>query len=179
MMHIRQATASDARFIAETYRPFVEESWASFEQTAPGTDEIADRIAAAGDLYPWLIAEDRTPLAYAYASPHRSRPAYISSVDTTIYCADGARGKGVGKTLYRALCEILTMQGYVMAFAGIALPNVASQALHRSLGYERIGTYPNVGHKHGAWRDCEWWGKPLAPPEDSPGPIRRVSDVFS
>ena len=66
-----------------------------------------------------------------------------------------------------------------MAFAGIALPNSGSQALHRSLGFELIGTYPNVGYKHGAWRDTEWWGKPLAPPSDPPAAIRRVSDVFS
>nr|WP_070961214.1 GNAT family N-acetyltransferase [Hyphomonas sp. Mor2] len=177
-MHIRRAVLSDASFISETYRPFVEESWASFEQVAPDADEISARMSAAGDAYPWFIAEDDVPLAYAYASPHRSRAAYGSSVDTAIYCAEGARGKGVGKALYEALLETLTRQGYIMAFAGIALPNAASQALHTSVGFESIGLYPNVGFKHGAWRETEWWGKPLARPQVPPAPIQFVSEVF-
>ena len=177
-MQIRRAVPADAPFIAETYRPFVEDNWASFEQTAPDAEEIARRIEAAGDLYPWLIAHETQPLAYAYASPHRVREAYVSSVDTTIYCAEGARGKGVGTKLYLALFDILALQGYVMAFAGIALPNDASVRLHQSVGFECIGTYPSVGYKHGAWRDTQWWGRPLAPPSDPPQQIRPVSDVI-
>ena len=177
MMQIRRATSSDATFIAETYRPFVENHWVSFERTAPDADEIANRIAAAGDLYPWLIAEDATPLAYAYAAPHRTRAAYVSSVDVTIYCAPNARGKGVGSKLYGALFETLTRQNFIMAFAGIALPNEASIAIHEALGFELIGTYPKVGYKHGAWRDTQWWARPLAPPTDPPARILPLSEL--
>lgn len=176
-MQIRRATSSDAAFIAETYRPFVEDHWASFERTAPDADEIANRIAAAGDLYPWLLAEDETPLAYAYASPHRTRAAYVSSVDVTIYCAPSARGKGVGSTLYDALFKTLTRQNYVMAFAGIALPNEASIAIHKAMGFDLVGTYSNVGYKHGAWRDTQWWARPLAAPVDPPTRILPLTEI--
>lgn len=180
MIQVRAATLSDAAFIVETYRPFVEDHWASFERTAPDEDEIAARMTTAGALYPWLIAEqDGAPRAYAYASPHRARAAYISSVDTTIYCAPGAHGRGVGKMLYQALLATLTEQNYVMAFAGIALPNDASIALHRSAGFELIGTYPQVGYKHGAWRDTQWWAKPLAAPADPPARILTLSEIES
>lgn len=179
MVHIRRASASDAQFIAETYRPIVEDNWASFEESAPDRAEMIARIDAAGDLYPWLIAESDERLAYAYASPHRSRAAYASSVDTTIYCAPSARGEGVGKVLYGALLQTVALQNYVMAFGGIALPNEASVALHKSAGFELIGTYPNVGYKAGAWRSVQWWGKPLSPPTDLPQPILNVSDVFT
>ena len=178
MIKIRRATPADADFIAETYRPFVEDHWASFELTAPGADEISARMQAAGDLYPWLIAEDTKPLAYAYASPHRTRAAYIRSVDTAIYCAEAARGKGVGKQIYGALFDLLTRQNYIMAFAGIVVPNAASLALHKAVGFELIGTYPNVGYKHGAWRDTQWWSRPLAAPQDPPLLIRPVSNVM-
>lgn len=179
MVRIRRATPTDAAFIAETYRPFVEDGFASFEMAAPDADEIARRIDAAADLYPWLIAEDTAPLAYAYASQHRTRAAYVTSVDTAIYCAPDARGKGVGKALYRALLDLLTRQSYVMAFAGIVVPNEASIALHRGVGFELVGTYPNVGHKQGAWRDTQWWGRSLAEPQDPPARLRSVSEVFS
>lgn len=177
MLKIRRATPDDSRFIAETYRPFVEDSWASFEHEAPDVSEIASRIAAAGDRYPWLIAEDDAPLAYTYASQHRSRAAYSTSVDTAIYCASRARGKGIGKRLYQRLFEVLTQQNYVMAFAGIALPNTASIGLHKSLGFQLIGTYPNVGYKHGDWRDTQWWGKTLSQPIHPPNPILPLSQL--
>ncbi|MHA7899363.1 MAG: GNAT family N-acetyltransferase [Henriciella sp.] len=178
MIKIRRAHSGDAAFIAETYRPFVEDGWTSFELTAPSARDIAARIDAAADRYPWLIAEDGAPLAYAYASAHRTRQAYQTSVDTAIYCAEEARGKGVSKQLYLRLFEVLSWQNFIMAFAGIALPNPASIGLHRAVGFERIGAYPNVGYKHGAWRTTEWWGKSLAVPTDPPAGLRRVSEVF-
>ncbi len=177
MIRIRRATVADADFIVETYRPFVEEHYASFERTAPDAEEIGRRIADAGDLYPWLVAEDDALLAYAYASPHRTRAAYRSSVDTTIYAAPQARGKGVGKALYGALFDILTRQNYVMAFAGIVVPNAASIGIHSAMGFKLIGTYPNVGYKLGAWRDTQWWGRPLAPPTEPPAPILSLYEI--
>ncbi len=178
MLNTRRAKPDDADFIAETYRPFVENHYASFELNAPDATEIARRMAAAGDLYPWLIAEDDEPLAYAYASPHRTRPAYRTSVDVAIYAAAEARGKGVGKQIYQRLFEILTLQNYVMAFAGIVTPNEASIGVHKSMGFELVGTYPNVGYKDGAWRETQWWYKRLAAAQSPPAPILTVSDVM-
>ena len=178
MIEIRRATLSDAAFIADTYRPFVEDHWASFEQTAPSADDIAERITKAGDQYPWLIAEDDGTLAYAYGSAHRTRAAYQTSVDVAIYAAPSARGKGIGKQLYHRLFEVLAKQNFVMAFAGIAMPNEASVALHRAVGFKNVGTYPNVGFKDGAWRDTTWWSKPLAPPKTPPATLVSVSDVW-
>jgi phosphinothricin acetyltransferase len=51
--------------------------------------------------------------------------------------------------------------GYFKAFAGIALPNAASVALHESVGFTRVGVYEQVGFKFGAWRDVGWWQRPL------------------
>lgn len=178
MIPIRRARPEDADFIANTYRPFVEDHWTSFETEPPSPATIAQRLLKAGDQHPWLIAEDTVPLAYAYASPHRTRAAYQTSVDTAIYCAENARGKGVGKSLYRTLLEILTAQNYVMAFGGIAMPNEASVGLHRAVGFDLIGTYPDVGYKHGAWRDTTWWVKRLAEPVSPPAAIKPVSAVF-
>lgn len=68
---------------------------------------------------------------------------------------------------------ILALQGYYQAFAGITLPNAASEALHRSIGFESVGTYRNVGYKSGAWHDVLWLARSLrsfdcAPSEPHP-----------
>ena len=177
MMRVRRAIPEDAGFIAATYRPFVEDHWTSFETVAPDASEIAERMAAAGENYPWLVAEDAAGerLGYAYGGRHRARAAYQTSVETAIYMAAPARGTGAGKRLYTALLDQLTAQNFVMAFAGIALPNPASQALHKACGFERIGLFPSIAFKQGAWRDTEWWARPLAPPSKPPAPLKPVS----
>ena len=57
-MRVRRATADDAAAIATIYAPYVEASVVSFETEAPDAAEIAHRMAALGDLYPWLAACD-------------------------------------------------------------------------------------------------------------------------
>ena len=44
-----------------------------------------------------------------------------------------------------------------MALAVIALPNPASEALHRACGFTRVGVVEEVGWKFGAWVDTAWW----------------------
>jgi L-amino acid N-acyltransferase YncA len=91
-------------------------------------------------------------------------------VDVTAYVREDARGLGVGKWPYKALfAELLTL-GYFQAFAGIALPNDASVALHESVGFKPIGVYRKVGYKLGAWRDVGWWQKELRSPMEPTDP---------
>ncbi len=73
-----------------------------------------------------------------------------------------ARRRGVGRSLYQALFRVLAAQGLRNAFAGIALPNAASVALHESVGFVELGRYRNVGFKLGAWRDSMWLQHALA-----------------
>lgn len=177
-MRIRRAHSDDAAFIAETYAPFVIETSVSFETAPPDVDEIARRMTAAGDAYPWLIAEaDGERAGYAYASQHRTRAAYQTSVDTAIYLAGEARGQGIAMPLYDALFDVLTAQNYVMAFAGVTIPNHASEAFHRKAGFKQIARYPNVGFKNGAWRDVIWFAKTLAEPQTPPARIISLTDI--
>jgi L-amino acid N-acyltransferase YncA len=141
----------------------------SFELEPPTVAEMERCIAATLAAFPWLVWEEGGRVAgYVYASRHKERAAYQWSVDVTAYVRADARGTGVGKTMYRALFDELTALGYHQAFAGIALPNAASVALHESLGFEALGVYRNVGFKLGAWRDVGWWQKALCAPSRFP-----------
>ena len=146
-MTIRVATPDDAEAIAAIYAPMVRDTVISFETVPPGGDEMRLRIVATLRRFPWLVSEDDEgrPDGYAYASSHRDRAAYQWSVDTTAYVRADARGCGVGGRLYVSLLARLAELGYFQAFAGIALPNAASVALHESIGFEPIGVYRRVG----------------------------------
>ncbi len=168
-MQIRPATPADAAAIQAIYAPIVRDTCISFEVTPPTVDEMRARIESA--TLPWLVGVDDTGAVngYVYASRHRERAAYQWSVDVTAYVRADARGQGVGKALHQHLLDRLTKAGYCQAFAGIALPNDASVALHEALGFEHLGTYRNVGFKKDAWHDVGWWQKTLQlPPHPRP-----------
>ena len=57
-LRIRAATIDDPAAIARIYAPYVDGSVISFETKAPSAELIGERMAAAGDLYPWLAAAD-------------------------------------------------------------------------------------------------------------------------
>ena len=165
---VRPVRDDDAVAIQAIYASYVTDSAISFELEPPTVDQIAARMSAAPKL-PWLLAIlDGEPAGYAYASRHREREAYRWSVDTSVYLAADAHGRGIGRRLYTDLLEAVTTLGYVNAFAGIALPNEASVGLHEALGFQPIGTFEQVGYKDGQWRSVSWWWRQLAAAQDEP-----------
>lgn len=161
-MRIRAALPQDAARCAEIYAPFVTDSWVSFELTPPDGAEMAARIASHGATHGWLVAEiDGRVAGYAYGSPHRTREAYASSCDVAVYVDPALARTGIGRALYAQLLPALKQRGYHAAFAGIALPNPGSIALHEAKGFAPLGIYREVGWKLGGWRDVGWWQRLL------------------
>jgi L-amino acid N-acyltransferase YncA len=166
---IRLATPADAPQIAAIYRPFCDESHISFESAAPDAAEMAARIERINRRHPWLVEETGGSVAgYAYASPHRERAAYRWVVEVTVYLHQRHRRQGVGRALYGELFDRLRRQGLFKAYAGIGLPNPASQAFHESMGFTPVGIYRKIGYKLGAWWDVGWWELALQPEIASP-----------
>jgi L-amino acid N-acyltransferase YncA len=154
---IRSAEADDAHAVQAIYAPFVSDSATSFETVVPDVGEIGRRIEAQRERYPWLVFEvDGSVVGYAYASAHRTRQAYQWSVDVSVYVDERFQRRGIGRALYLALFDLLRRQRFVNAYAGITLPNPASVGLHRSLGFEPIGVYRQVGFKFDRWHDVIW-----------------------
>jgi L-amino acid N-acyltransferase YncA len=171
----------DAGACAAIYAPFVRDTAVSFEESAPDTGAMAQRIASTQRTHPWVVAQVGDVIAgYAYASSHRVRSAYRWTADVGIYVGDGHRRHGVGRALYEALLGLLSAQGFHIACAGITLPNAASVALHEAVGFTPVGVYRQIGFKHGVWHDVGWWQRrltdspPVPPP--SPGPPLRLGD---
>lgn len=177
-LEVRLATPRDGAACAAIYRPYVLDTPISFELRPPEAAEMAARIARVLERTPWVVAEvDGTVRGYAYATRHRERPAYDWTAETTVYVDREAHGRGVGRAAMTALIEILRIQGFHLAVAGITPRNPASSALHRALGFEQIGLFQAIGWKMGMWHGVEWFGLELGPRDAAPVPIRPLPEM--
>ena len=159
----RLARDDDADAIAAIYAPSVTDRATSFELTPPDGSEMRRRVNSVLQQYPWLVCEiDGRVVGYAYATAHRDRAAYRWSVDSSAYISDSAHRQGIARALYTRLFEILVLQGYRSVYAGITLPNPASFAFHKSMGFREVGVYHQVGYKFGKWHDTIWLERALA-----------------
>ena len=162
---IRAASGSDAGDVAEIYNYYVNETIVTFEEESVSTSEMARRIDEVGSAsLPWLVAEvDRRIVGYAYASKWKGRCAYRFSSEVTVYLARAQVGLGLGSGLYAELFPLLRKQGVHVAIGGIALPNLASVALHEKFGMHKVAHFEQVGFKFGRWIDVGYWQRTLEP----------------
>jgi phosphinothricin acetyltransferase len=128
------------------------------EETVPAQAMAARIVEIRTQGLPWLVAEEGGALVgYCYANRWKARSAYKHSVESTIYLKHGCEGRGIGKQLYTALLDILKAKDIHAVIGGAALPNAASVALHEKLGFVHVGTFREVGFKHGRWVDVGYW----------------------
>lgn len=161
---IRLATPSDVPAITAIYNDAIAKTVASFWTSPRPESDAAEQLAAAGDRYPWLVAErEGEVVGWAQSKPWNPRDAYARTCELTIYIAESARGLGVGGALYADLIERLRTLGYANIIGGITLPNEASVRLHESAGFEKAAHFVGVGEKFGQVLDVGYWQLRLRP----------------
>lgn len=154
---VRDADAGDMPAIQAIYAHHVGHGLASFEEVPPTTEEMLQRRAGVlRQGLPYLVAEiDGKIAGYCYAAAYRTRPAYRYTIEDSVYVADGRGGRGIGRKLLGSLiarCETGPWRQMIAVIGNSG--NEGSIALHRSLGFEPIGTMRSVGFKFGRWVDC-------------------------
>ena len=164
--------------MAAIYAPAVEGQATSFELEAPDALEMGRRVVAVTARTPWLVCVHRDAvIGYAYATPHRDRPAYAWSAEVSAYVDANSQRAGVGKALYNSLFAVLSLQGFRSAYAGITLPNAASVRLHETVGFRPVGVYHDIGYKLGRWHDVGWFERALGPHEAELRPPRPLPEI--
>jgi L-amino acid N-acyltransferase YncA len=144
--------------ICGIYNHYVRETVVTFEETPVAEHEMAQRIVDVTARLPWFVWEQGGAIqGYAYATAWKPRSAYRHSVESTVYLAPAATGRGIGTELYRALIDDLRGRHAHCVVGGIALPNVPSVALHEKLGFKRVGQFGEIGWKFGQWVDVGYW----------------------
>ena len=167
---IRPATHDDLDAITAIYRHSVLTGIGTYELDPPDRAEMERRFSAVtSDGFPWLVATDGPEvLGYAYASPFRTRPAYDWLCEDSIYVAEAARGRSIGRRLLASLIDDVTVQGYRQMVAVIGGANPASVALHVGAGFDHVGIMPASGFKMGRWLDTVIMQMPLGPGSATP-----------
>jgi phosphinothricin acetyltransferase len=100
-----------------------------------------------------LGARGERILGFASISAFRSRPAYSTTVENSVYVHRGARSRGVGELLLNDLLSTAKESGFHSVIARIVGENAGSIRLHEKCGFTLVGTEIEVGRKHGRWLD--------------------------
>lgn len=158
---LRPATVDDAAAISTIYNHYVATSHVTFDLEPTSAETFVGKLSGAVDgPHQVVVAVDAEVVGYATSKAFRPKPAYAPSVETSVYVSADHLGHGYGEAVYRYLLERLDGVGVNRAFAGVALPNDASDRLHRLLGFSPIGVFTQAGHKFDQWWDVAWYERP-------------------
>jgi L-amino acid N-acyltransferase YncA len=164
-MRTRLVEIDDATALMNIYNPEVMEMNVSFDLIARSLPDQEAWIRSHLATHPCIVAVNEDDdlgedgargekiLGFAVVSPFRSRPAYASSVENSVYVHRGARGRGVGEKLLRELIKTAQESGFHTLIARIVGENEGSIRLHEKCDFTLVGTEIEIGRKHGRWLD--------------------------
>jgi phosphinothricin acetyltransferase len=156
------------------YNPEVLETTVTFDVNPRELEEQQAWIAEHQGAHAALVAIDpgategprgaRGEILAGFASlgPYRLRPAYATTVESSVYVARTSRGKGVGRLLMVDLISVAESVGFHSIIARIVGENEASLSLHEACGFSLVGIEREVGRKHGKWLDVVEFQRILA-----------------
>jgi phosphinothricin acetyltransferase len=156
---IRTAERRDLARITEIYNYYVLNTAVTFDietYTVERREPWFTQFSATGRHRLLVAEENEIVMGYAGTTRFRPKAAYETTVETTIYCAQEAVGRGIGKLLYAGLFERLKDEDIHRFVAGYALPNAATEALHRRFGFKVVGIFSENGRKFGKYWDVCW-----------------------
>ena len=153
-MEIRLAKLGDADQIAAIYNVEVLESTSTFDLVPRDADEQRRWLTERSGAHVVIVADDGGQIiGFASLSPFRSRPAYSTTVENSIYVRRDHRRRGVAQALMTSLIEMARSHGFHSMIARIADAAPASVGLHEAAGFELVGVESEVGRKFNRWLD--------------------------
>ena len=151
---IRLARLDDAEAIRSIYNLEVTGSTVTFD-LVPRTlaDQEAWLVEHEG-VHPAVVAETGGEVVgFGSLAPYRSRPAYATTVEDSVYVRRDCRGMGVGRSVLGELLRLGTVHGFHAVMARIVGGHEASIGLHTAGGFQLVGIEREVGRKFGRWLD--------------------------
>jgi L-amino acid N-acyltransferase len=155
MMETRLATPADTEPIRDIYNREVTGSTVTFDMVARSSEDQLAWLREHRGAHPAIVAVDGegTVTGFGSLSPYRSRPAYSTTVEDSVYVHPDYRGLGTGRLLLAELVRLAAIHGFHTIMARIVGGHEVSIALHRNCGFELVGVEREVGRKFGRWLD--------------------------
>jgi L-amino acid N-acyltransferase YncA len=145
---VRDLRPEDWPAVRQIYLEGIRSGLASFETEAPSWEDwdATHTIRVVAESHDGVVG-------WAAAGPVSSRRCYRGVIESSVYVAAAARGRGVGRTLMGELVERSERDEIWTIEAGIFPENEASVALHGALGFRVVGVRKAIGKRDGLWRD--------------------------
>lgn len=163
---IRRLTGTDLPAVTSIYNHYIETTPITFDLapfTLEGRQHWFAKFAPTGRYQAFAAERDGEVVGWANTSPFRTKAAYDTTVETTIYLTADATGLGLGRLLYRTLLDAISQEDIHRAYGVVTMPNDASVALHIAMGFSLIGQMKEVGRKFGRYWDVAWFERDISP----------------
>jgi phosphinothricin acetyltransferase len=151
---VRLARPTDAEAIRAIYNTEVTGSTVTFDLVPRTSADQQAWMAEHDGVHPAVVAEvDGDVVGFGSLGPYRSRPAYSTTVEDSVYVRADSRGTGCGRAILGELVRLGTVHGFHAVMARIVGGHQASIGLHQACGFELVGIEREVGRKFGQWLD--------------------------
>jgi L-amino acid N-acyltransferase YncA len=151
---LRLARLDDAEAIRQIYNVEVSTSTVTFDIVPRTLDEQRAYLSERSGAHAVIVAtRGGQVVGFGALSPWRTKPAYTTSVENSIYVHRDHQSGGIGRTLLGELLRVATAHGFHAVFARIVGGHEASIRLHEAMGFEVVGVEREVGRKFGRWLD--------------------------
>jgi L-amino acid N-acyltransferase YncA len=150
---IRPAGDPDTQAIADIYNEGIATRLATFE-TEPRSAADVQAWLVAGERLPVLVAEEGDAvLGWARILAYSARPVYAGVGEVSVYVAEHARGRGLGRALLEELQRNAAELGYWKLVGKLFTANAASAGMVRSCGWREVGMHHKHSRLDGEWHD--------------------------
>jgi len=150
----RAMTDTDLPRVREIYAEGVATRLATFETEVPPVAALRERWLPG---HRWVAVLDgprsSEVVGFTAVSPTSTRECYAGVGESTVYVAEGLRGRGVGKALVHRQVTEADAAGLWTLQISIFPENRASLALHRAAGYRTLAVRSRIARLDGEWRD--------------------------
>ena len=147
---VRALEPRDWPAVRRIYADGIATGVATFETAVPSRASLDARWLPA---HRWVAELDGQVVGWTALSPVSTRDCYAGVAESSIYVADGHRGRGIGKALIRQQVVAADEAGLWTLQTAVFTENRASIALHHAAGYRTVGIRERIAQRNGTWHD--------------------------
>jgi len=150
LLIIRDASLKDLTEITEIYNEAILNTVATFDTNIKTLDEQREWFDKHGSKNPIIVAEKNGKIiGWASLNKYSDRCAYSGTAELSLYVKEESQGKGIGKKLMKEIIKKGEQAGIHAIISRIAEGNQVSVNIHKTVGFEHVGIYKEVGYKFG------------------------------